>query len=94
MPVRGTTEWRHAILQKKVINLDHGGAKHVMCAWDTCEKDGYENNKVVVRDSAPGHQLKTITYVFCSETHRNYFIDQSRGMLPGYLRSGNRRSIM
>jgi hypothetical protein len=94
MPARETTEWRHAIILKKVINLDHGGAKHVMCAWDTCERDGYENNKVVTRESAPGYPLKTISYVFCSEKHRNYFIDQARGMLPGYLRSGNRGGIL
>lgn len=94
MPVRDSTAWRHAILSKKVINLDHAGDRYVMCAWDTCEKDGYENNKVVVHENAPGYRDKTISYVFCSEKHRNYFIDQARGMLPGYLRSGNRGSIL
>lgn len=75
MPVRETTQWRHAIIRKKVINLDHGGDRNVMCAWDTCEKDGYEMHKVRVRDSAPGQELKYIQYVFCCERHRDYWIN-------------------
>jgi len=90
MPVRGTTAWGHAIIQKKVINLDHGGAKHVMCSWDTCEKDGYENNKVVVRDNAPGYEPKTITYIFCTERHKQYWLNSIRNvnnLPPGFKRS-------
>ena len=86
MPVRETTQWRHAILQKKVINLDHGGAKHVMCAWDTCEKDGYENNKVVVHEGVHGN-VRDITFVFCSERHRQYWLNSVRdrdNLPPGY----------
>lgn len=52
MAVRDTSAWRHATLQRKVINLDHDGDRHVMCAWDTCEKDGYENYKVRVKTHA------------------------------------------
>lgn len=76
MPVRGTTEWRHAIIQKKVINLDHGGNKKVMCAWSYCENDGYEMYKVVTNDGAPGQQTKTITYVFCSERCKGHWLDE------------------
>jgi hypothetical protein len=92
MPVRGTTQWRHAILEKKVINLDHGGAKHVMCAWDTCEKDGLESNKCVERISAPGYELQTLTYVFCSERHRQYWIHST--VRSGELPAGYKRSIL
>lgn len=77
MPVRETTQWRHAIIRKKVINLDHGGDRNVMCAWDICEKDGYEMHKVRVRDSAPGQELKYIQYVFCCERHRDYWINST-----------------
>lgn len=75
MPVRGTTEYRHAIIQKKVINHDRGGTK-VMCAWSYCEKDGYELYKVRVRDSAPGQPLKYLYYVFCSQTCKNHWLDE------------------
>jgi hypothetical protein len=89
MPVRGTTAWRHAIIQKKVINLDHGGSKHVMCAWDTCEKDGYENNKVVVHEGVAPN-IRDITYVFCTERHKAYWLNSVRdvnNLPPGYRRS-------
>jgi hypothetical protein len=87
MPVRGTTEWRHAIVEKKVINLDHGGAKHVMCAWDDCENDGYEMYQVRINygKAATPHVVK---HVFCSERHRQYFINSTRsyGNLPAGMR--------
>jgi hypothetical protein len=92
MPVHGTTRWRHAILQKKVINLDHGGAKHVMCAWDTCEKDGYESNKVVVNDAAPGYPPKPITYIFCTERHKQYWLNSVNDC--NNLPTGYRSSIL
>jgi hypothetical protein len=76
MPVRGTTEWRHAIIQKKVINLDHDGNRNIMCAWSYCEKDGYEMYKIRVRDSAPGESLKYINYVFCSQDCKEHWIDE------------------
>lgn len=90
MPVRGTTLHRHAILMKKVINLDHDGSKHVMCAWDTCEKDGFENNKVVAHEGAKGYETKDITYVFCSERHKQYWLHSTvscNNLPPGYRSS-------
>jgi hypothetical protein len=89
MPVRGTTQWRHAILDKKVINHDRGGT-YVMCGWDTCEKDGRESNKCVETISAPGYPKQTLTYVFCSERHRQYFIHstvRANDLPPGYKRA-------
>lgn len=91
MPVRGTTAWAHAITMKKVINHDRGGT-FVMCAWDTCEKDGYEAYKAVEHDNTPGYEERTITYVFCSERHKQYFIHSTvRG---GDLPAGYKRSIV
>ncbi len=77
MPVRDSSAWRHAIVSRKVINLDHDGNKHVMCAWDTCEKDGTEDNKVVTHEGNPGYEQRTITYVFCSERHRQYWLNST-----------------
>lgn len=79
--------WEHAIIQKKVINLDHGGSKHVMCAWDDCTNDGYELYKVVVNDAAPGYPDQLIRYVFCKESHKMMWVHSHRryGHLPpGY----------
>jgi hypothetical protein len=91
MPVRGTT---HAIHNKVIINHDRGGT-HVMCGWDTCTNDGYESNKVRVNEAAPGYDPKYISYVFCTERHRNYFVDQLKpGLWAGKLASGNRSGLL
>lgn len=86
MPVRDTTAWRHAIINRKVINMDHDGTKHVMCAWDTCEKDGIENIHVRVKTHADGAEERFMHYVFCSEGHKDYWLENIR---PG---SGNNHS--
>ena len=91
MPVRGTTQWRHAILEKKVINHDRGGT-YVLCAWDTCEKPGLESNKCIEHDESPGYPAKTISYVFCSERHRQYFIHST--VRANDLPAGYKRSIV
>lgn len=90
MPVRDSSQWRHAIVHKKIINHDRGGT-YVLCAWDTCEKPGYEMYKCVEHDSTPGYgEDKTLTYVFCSERHRQYFIHsviRANDLPPGFKRS-------
>jgi hypothetical protein len=103
MPVRDTTAWRHAIIQKKVINHDRGGT-HVMCAWDTCENDGYEMHRVRVQTHAdnveeftmtpngPMPNLRYMNYVFCSERHKMYFVNSIRDM--NNLPAGYKRSIL
>jgi hypothetical protein len=93
MPVRDSTEWRHAIINRKVINMDHDGDKHVMCAWDVCENDGLENIQVRINygTAANPHIVK---HVFCSEGHKDYF---TRSHVPGQYgmhSAGNRRTIL
>jgi hypothetical protein len=92
MPVRDSSEWRHARLERKVINHDRGGT-YVMCAWDTCERDGHENNKVVVQNGqARGDN--TMTYVFCSERHKAYWLNNNRPGNNNNLPPGWKRSIL
>lgn len=88
--VRGSSRWQHAIVQRKIINLDHDGDRKVACAWDTCERDGYETNKVVTNDSAPGYPAKYMTYVFCSERHKQYWLNSIHDCnnLPAGYKSG------
>lgn len=83
------TRWEHGINDKVVINLDHGGSRHVTCAWDTCERDGYDTNKVVVNygKADTPHEVK---HVFCTERHKMYWINSVRNLgnlPPGYKRS-------
>ena len=47
MPVRDSTEWRHAQHSRKVVNLDSGTGRKIVCAWGECDRDGYENEKIV-----------------------------------------------
>lgn len=80
---------QHAIIQKKVINLDHAGDRHVMCAWDDCERDGYELYKIRVNEAAYGPP-RMYNYVFCTERHKQFFLHSAKAygkLPPGYRRS-------
>jgi hypothetical protein len=94
-PVRGTTAWKHAIIQKKIINRDEGGngrvtssgTHYVICAWSDCENDAttvYETRvhnhaSHVPCDSRDGRHM---TYAFCSERHKQMWLDEARrGMM-------------
>jgi hypothetical protein len=72
--VRGTTRWAHGIVSKKIINMDSGDGRHVLCSWDTCEDDGYELYKVRVNTGAEGYETRYMNYVFCSERHKQYWL--------------------
>jgi hypothetical protein len=79
---------QHARIEKPVINLDHAGDKHVMCAWDTCDRDGYELHKIRINYGKPGSP-HIVWHVFCSDSHRDYFINNLRKYgyhTPGYGR--------
>jgi hypothetical protein len=73
----------HAILHKPIINLDHGGSRHVMCAWDDCERDGYELYRVDINYGKAGTP-HIVHHVFCTERHLNYFVHShlAYGKLP------------
>lgn len=92
MPVRDTTAWRVAMHQKKVINFDRGGT-HVMCAWDTCERDGFENYKIRVNTAAPGYPVRYMNYTFCSERHKQYWLGNLRPGSNNNLPAGWKLSI-
>lgn len=80
MPVRDSSEWRHGIVQKKVINHDSGDGRKIICAWDTCENDGYEMYHIRVRThdetyaKADPRNERFMHYVFCSERHKQYWL--------------------
>ena len=83
------SRWTHGINQKVVINLDHAGARHVACAWDDCERDGYELHKVRI-NYGKADTPQIVNHVFCTERHKQFFINSVRGygkLPPGYKRS-------
>lgn len=75
---------------KRVVNLDRGGT-FVKCAWDDCEKDGYELHKVRVNygTNACPH---VVSYVFCSDRHKQYWIHSHRAY--GHLPPGCKMSVI
>jgi hypothetical protein len=83
MPVRGTTAWRHAINQKKIINRDEGGdgrvtssgTHYVMCAWSYCENDATELFKVRVNTGTPVTP-RHMNYAFCSEKCKHHWLEE------------------
>jgi hypothetical protein len=86
---------RRDIVLKKAINMDHaangGTVKFVMCAWDDCEKDGYEMYKLVTQTGNPNYHdamgndySRPLTYLFCCERHRQYWINGSLQAKRGY----------
>ena len=45
----------------------------ILCAWDDCQKAGYDEIKIVVREPS-----KVLHYIFCSERHKRYHINGHR----------------
>jgi hypothetical protein len=90
MPVRGTTKWQHARLQKKIINRDEGGygkvtesgTHYVICAWSTCTNDAYELYKVRINEGAPGYEPRIINFAFCSEKCKQHWLDEWQRQHP------------
>lgn len=84
MPVRGTTAWQHARIEKRVINRDEGGdgrvtssgTHYVMCAYGPCDNDGYELYKARENTAAPGYPDTYYNYVFCSEKCKQAWRDE------------------
>ena len=53
----------------------------IRCAWDDCERLGWEEVQVRVTD--PGAK-STVRYIFCTDRHRDYWrwSHKSNGNLP------------
>jgi hypothetical protein len=84
-------QYKGRVIQKKV-NTRTGD--FFLCCFDDCDHDGVELHKLRIRNAAPGSWERLgvqeyITYVFCSEAHKQMFIDSVRH-LQGRLASGNK----
>jgi hypothetical protein len=83
------SRWQHGVNDKVVINLDHAGDRHVMCAWDDCERDGYELHMVKI-NYGQADTPHIVKHVFCTERHKQFFINSVKAygkLPPGYRRS-------
>lgn len=86
MPVRGSTAWQHARVEKKIINRDEGGdgrvtssgTHYTLCAWSDCDHDGLELYKIQIDQAKNRNEPRFMNYVFCSERHKEYWIDEFR----------------
>jgi len=82
MPVRDSTEWQHAQVMRKVVNLDSGTGRKIVCAFSDCERDGYENFKRVMHEHARGG------WIDGKWTQGGYLCDAvNAGVFPGLHRT-------
>lgn len=72
---------------RKVINLDSGTGRPIVCAWDTCDRDGTtlythvfcehpprENcERADTRLLAQAGRVAHLKFVFCSHRHMAYY---------------------
>lgn len=103
-----TTYQQHARLERKIINMDQNGAK-VLCAWDECDRDGISLHEVRTHEHArnigcESSLAKHITYPFCSERHKQYWLActgemakhteaRNNGRIAGMLPPGYRTAV-
>lgn len=86
MPVRGSTAWQHARIQKKIINLDQGGdgrvttsgTHYTLCAWNDCTNDACSLFNVRVKTHKEGYEERFMNYAFCSERCKEHWLDDWR----------------
>lgn len=57
--------------------------RFIHCGWDDCEKHGYECYKVMQHTEKPGYPERIVNFIFCSERHRQYFIQSSQQAASG-----------
>lgn len=43
----------------------------ILCAWDTCDRIGYDEHKFIVREGQRGTKgFKELHYIFCTDAHK------------------------
>jgi hypothetical protein len=87
-------------VHKKV--LSHNTGTWILCAFEDCERPGFEVNHYTTNegyepfgmpDGTVEYRPKLLKYIFCSEGHRQLWIDCiGPDGLQGHLRSGKKSS--
>jgi len=74
---------------KKVLSMHTD--EWLTCCWDDCIKVGYDLHAIRVDYGVPGAP-NVVKFVFCSDRHRAYWGNSSRGG-QGSLPAGYRLSV-
>lgn len=69
-----------------VLNMDkaaQGETCWLLCCWDDCDRQGFELHKTRFHDHPPRTRCDDVNskhpqYIFCSEAHRQLFINSHR----------------
>ena len=78
---------------RKVINLDSGDGRPIICAWDTCDRDGTTLYTHVYCEHDPrkgcgradddllviAGRVAHLKFVFCSHRHMAYYVNAEGG---------------
>lgn len=75
-------------VRQGVLNLDKAKAGEtvwLLCCWEDCERQGVTLHQVRTHDHAPRMRCDDLNskhpkWVFCSEAHRQLFINSHRDM--------------
>lgn len=73
---------------KGVLSMDkavRGETVWLRCGWDDCERQGVDLHKTRFHDHPPRMRCdsidaKHVFYVFCSDGHKNLFLNSHRNM--------------
>lgn len=94
-----TTYQQHARIMRKIINHDSGGNRTIVCAWDECDRPGYQLYRTIYcqhpqnMSCQDAHDMLAVMHgqsahyimVFCSEQHRGFFRNnEGRNAKEGY----------
>lgn len=82
------------MLGKRILNRD--AERWILCSWDTCDNDGVTLHQARHHDHNPGYPCnapgtKHPIYVFCSERHKQYWLNSHRSL--GNLPAGSRNVL-
>jgi hypothetical protein len=88
------------VIAKRILNIDkaqRGETAWLLCCWADCEKHAVDLHKTMHHDHARGipcHDLlaKHPVYTFCSERHRQLFLNSHRS--NGNLPTGSRGMLI
>ena len=85
------------MIGKRILSVDaarQGETRWLLCCWDDCQEYGVDLHKTMFHDHArglpcPHPDSRHIWYVFCSERHRQLFLNSHHAY--GKLGAGHGR---
>lgn len=84
--------FRHRRAPRGVLVRNMWG-KPLPCCWNDCTRPGRTDHQVIVQHDAPERRNDTLTYVFCCDAHKGYWLTALQPGEYGRLRSGQRSPL-